>query len=246
KCRSYDTEALPENFCIIESRESVRDFAKLQLEEISQNISARRNKIFLLMEEVRRLRIQQRIKTKEEELGEERYPSALPFLPPLTDATISGYFQFYAAACAVIIIFGGLLSPILEVRLGIGGTSYEQFIRSMHLPAQLAEVDPIVASFCGGAVGVLSTLLVVEVNNAKLQAKTRCVYCEARTEPSKLQTFPCSALMTPLIGKTSNGPMTVAGERCGSCSGTGKVMCIACLCTGKKVAREHDIRLDPF
>lgn len=38
----------------------------------------------------------------------------------------------------------------------------------------------------------------------------------------------------------------VAGERCGSCSGTGKVMCIACLCTGKKVAREHDIRLDPF
>ena len=51
---------------------------------------------------------------------------------------------------------------------------------------------------------------------------------------------------TPLIGKTSNGPMTVAGERCGSCSGTGKVMCIACLCTGKKVAREHDIRLDPF
>jgi hypothetical protein len=33
----------------------------------------------------------------------------------------------------------------------------------MHLPAQLAEVDPIVASFCGGAVGVVSALLVVEV-----------------------------------------------------------------------------------
>jgi hypothetical protein len=54
-------------------------------------------------------------------LGEEKYPSALPFLPPLTDATISAYFQFYATACAVIIIFGGLLSPVLEVRLGIGG-----------------------------------------------------------------------------------------------------------------------------
>ena len=50
----------------------------------------------------------------------------------------------------------------------------------------------------------------------------------------------------PLISQTSNGPVMVAGERCGSCSGTGKVMCIACLCTGKKVAREHDIRLDPF
>ena len=50
----------------------LQDFAKLQLEEISMNISARRNKIFLLMEEVRRLRIQQRIKggerTREEEV----------------------------------------------------------------------------------------------------------------------------------------------------------------------------------
>jgi hypothetical protein len=60
-------------------------------------------------------------KTKEEELGEERYPSALPFLPPMTDATISLYFQFYFAAVGFIIVFGGLLSPILEVRLGIGG-----------------------------------------------------------------------------------------------------------------------------
>ena len=39
----------------------------------------------------------------------------------------------------------------------------------MHLPTQLAEVDPIVASFCGGGVGVLTSLLIVEKNNAKLQ-----------------------------------------------------------------------------
>ena len=50
----------------------------------------------------------------------------------------------------------------------------------MRLPEQLAEVDPIVASFCGGAVGVLSTLMVVESNNAAVQAKRRCFYCEAR------------------------------------------------------------------
>jgi hypothetical protein len=60
------------------------------------------------------------------------------------------------------------------------GTSYEQFIRSMHLPDQLAQVDPIVASFCGGAVGVLSTLMVVEMNNARKQADMRCVYCGVR------------------------------------------------------------------
>lgn len=41
-----------------------QDFAKLQLDEINKNIEARRNKIFLLMEEVRRLRIQQRLKVR--------------------------------------------------------------------------------------------------------------------------------------------------------------------------------------
>lgn len=34
--------------------------------------------------------------------------------------------------------------------------------------------------------------------------------------------------------------------KCATCSGTGKVMCTGCLCTGKKVAHEHDPRLDPF
>eukprot|EP00798_Chlamydomonas_sp_ICE-L_P000853 gene853-17781_t len=38
-------------FCIIESREGVKDFEKLQLVEIDENIVARKNKIFLLMEE---------------------------------------------------------------------------------------------------------------------------------------------------------------------------------------------------
>jgi hypothetical protein len=45
----------------------------------------------------------------------------------------------------------------------------------------------------------------------------------------------------------------VRNRRAGDCdravqcaAGTGKVACVGCLCTGKKVAREHDIRLDPF
>lgn len=50
----------------------------------------------------------------------------------------------------------------------------------MHLPIQLAQVDPIVASFCGGAVGVLSTIMVLEANNATVQSKRRCFYCEVR------------------------------------------------------------------
>lgn len=70
------------------------------------------------------------------------------------------------------------------------GTTYSEFIRMMHLPSQLAHVDPIVASFCGGAVGVLSAFMVVEANNAKAQEKRRCQYCEV--------TLPC-CLLTPSL-----------------------------------------------
>jgi hypothetical protein len=40
-----------------------------------------------------------------------------------------------------------------------------------------SEVDPIVASFSGGAVGVISSLMVVEINNVKQQERKRCRYC---------------------------------------------------------------------
>lgn len=42
-----------DGFCIIEGRETVLDFSQMQLQEIRDNITSRRNKIFLLMEEVR-------------------------------------------------------------------------------------------------------------------------------------------------------------------------------------------------
>lgn len=40
------------SFCIIEGPETVQNFMQLQLQEIRDNIRSRRNKIFLLMEEV--------------------------------------------------------------------------------------------------------------------------------------------------------------------------------------------------
>jgi hypothetical protein len=40
-----------------------------------------------------------------------------------------------------------------------------------------SEVDPIVASFSGGAVGVITSLMVVELNNVKRQEHQRCRYC---------------------------------------------------------------------
>lgn len=42
-----------------------QDFANMPIDEVRANINSRRDKIFLLMEELRRLRIQQRLKARE-------------------------------------------------------------------------------------------------------------------------------------------------------------------------------------
>ncbi|KAK1261457.1 hypothetical protein QJS04_geneDACA008672 [Acorus gramineus] len=245
------------SFCIIEGPEMVQDFAKMELQEIQDNIRSRRNKIFLHMEEVRRLRIQQRIKNAELGILNDRqendlpdFPSFIPFLPPLTTENLKLYYASCFSLIAGIIIFGGLLAPTLELKLGLGGTSYEDFIRSMHLPMQLSLVDPIVASFSGGAVGVISALMVVEINNVKQQEHKRCKYCLGT---GYLACARCSStgslvLIEPVA--TLNGgdqplsPPTT--ERCSNCSGSGKVMCPTCLCTGMAMASEHDPRIDPF
>jgi hypothetical protein len=42
-------------------------------------------------------------------------------LPPLSAKTVKYYQQFYAVSVATIIVFGALLSPMLELKLGLGG-----------------------------------------------------------------------------------------------------------------------------
>ncbi|KAG5013838.1 hypothetical protein JHK82_025973 [Glycine max] len=244
-------------FCIIEGPETVQDFAKMELQEIQDNIRSRRNKIFLHMEEVRRLRIQQRIKnaelgilSEEQENELPNFPSFIPFLPPLTSANLKQYYATCFSLIAGIILFGGLLAPSLELKLGLGGTSYADFIESVHLPMQLSQVDPIVASFSGGAVGVISALMVVEINNVKQQEQKRCKYCLGT---GYLACARCSStgalvLIEPVStvkggDKPLSPPKT---ERCSNCSGSGKVMCPTCLCTGMAMASEHDPRIDPF
>ncbi|XP_068328951.1 protein ORANGE-ORANGE, chloroplastic-like isoform X1 [Pyrus communis] len=156
----------PAGFCIIEGPETVQDFATTELQEIQDNIRSWLNKIFLHMEEVRRLRIRQRIKRAElGEVNEDQenelpiFPSFIPFLPPLSSDNLKLYYAFCYSIIAGFILFGGLIAPSLELKLVIGGTSYKDFIANMHLPLQLSQLDPIVASFSGGAVGVISALM---------------------------------------------------------------------------------------
>ncbi|XP_008234038.1 PREDICTED: uncharacterized protein LOC103333014 isoform X2 [Prunus mume] len=224
---SDPTDTNPAGFCIIEGPETVQDFAKMELQEIQDNIRSRRNKIFLHMEEVRRLRIQQRIKSAELGMLSEDQENELPSFPS----------------------FIPFLPPLLELKLGIGGTSYEDFIESVHLPLQLSQVDPIVASFSGGAVGVISALMIVEINNVKQQEQKRCKYCVGT---GYLACARCSStgtlvLTEPISAVDGDQPLSLPKtERCSNCSGAGKVMCPTCLCTGMAMASEHDPRIDPF
>ncbi|XP_059306113.1 protein ORANGE-LIKE, chloroplastic isoform X1 [Lycium ferocissimum] len=246
----------PSNFCIIEGPETVQDFGQMQFQEIQDNIRSRRNKIFLLMEEVCRLRIQQRLKnsntrveTREDEYEMPDIPSTIPFLPNMTPKTLKQLYLTSFSFIAGIMVFGGLLAPILELKLGIGGTSYEDFIQNLHLPMQLSQVDPIVASFSGGAVGVISALMLIEANNVVQQEKKMCKYCHGS---GYLACARCSAsgkcLYTePISVNGSYQSLRVPSlKRCANCSGTGKVMCPTCLCTGMVMASEHDLRIDPF
>ncbi|XP_022926079.1 protein ORANGE-LIKE, chloroplastic-like [Cucurbita moschata] len=254
-----DSDNTPSNFCIIEGPETVQDFVQMQFQEIQDNIRSRRNKIFLLMEEVRRLRIQQRLKTlrvtgenDNEEANEmPEIPSSIPFLPHVTAKTLKQQYLTSLLVMWGIIVFGGLIAPTLELKLGLGGTSYEDFIRNVNLPMQLSQVDPIVASFSGGAVGVISALMFVEASNVGKQEKKRCKYCHgtgylacARCSSSGVCV---SADPISLSASSSSRPLRVPKtQRCLNCSGAGKVMCPTCLCTGMLMASEHDPRFDPF
>ncbi|XAR66089.1 hypothetical protein NMG60_11012167 [Bertholletia excelsa] len=243
-------------FCIIEGPEAEQDFANMELQEIQDNIRSRRNKIFLLMEEVRRLRIQQKIKSAELGIEEEKqenklpnFPSFIPFLPPLTSANLKLYYASCFSLITGIIFFGGLLAPALELKLGLGGMSYADFICSVHLPMQLSQVDPIVASFSGGAVGVISALMVVEINNVKQQEHKRCKCCLGTGYLACARCSSSGALVLTEAMSSPTGDQPLAPpktERCPNCSGSGKVMCPTCLCTGMAMANEHDPRIDPF
>ncbi|KAF5838487.1 hypothetical protein DUNSADRAFT_2816 [Dunaliella salina] len=146
----------------------------------------------------------------------------------------------------------------MELKLGLGGTTYAEFLKSLHLPVQLSQVDPIVASFCGGSVGVLSALLVVEINNIRKQQRNRCHYCNGTGYLSCGNCVGTGFIEMP-DAAAGNGGGAAVGKRqlklaskdgrglaCMYCSSTGKVMCTGCLCTGKQLATEHDPRIDPF
>jgi len=266
--------------------DSLQDFDSYSAEEIERGIAERRNTIFLLMEEVRRLRIQGRVRgargwsTKGQQgnvVGQsvggansasaeggggeldilngevtEEFESSIPGLPPLTKRNLNVYYRVFWLYTIVLILLGGIVAPTLEINLGVGGQSYADFIEALHLPRQLALVDPVVASATGGAVGVMTALLLVEINNVERQEAKNCMYCQGSGY------LPCSTCMGTGAGSCfvnrdvkGNRLIELSGpgaedDICPMCSGVCQVMCTSCLSTGKAMVTEHDRRLDPF
>ena len=90
----------------------------------------------------------------EEEVREEKFQSAVPLFPPLSEQTVQMYWQFYVCAVGFIILFGGLLSPILEVRMGLGGELCRwQYLRIDHLKALVAILPVVGVVAAGKSVG---------------------------------------------------------------------------------------------
>lgn len=65
------------------------------------------------------------------EIEQQKYLSALPFLPPLTEKTLTTYYSIYAVFFGMVILFGGLLAPLLELRIGLGGKRHA-FVLQQH------------------------------------------------------------------------------------------------------------------
>jgi hypothetical protein len=86
-----------------------------------------------------------------QEAEEQQYVSALPFLPVLTDKTLSTYYTYYAGFFTLVIVFGALLAPILEVCVcgGGGGPAWQR----RPLGAGLVQSGPVAQRRAGGRAG---------------------------------------------------------------------------------------------
>ncbi|RWW19855.1 hypothetical protein GW17_00016063 [Ensete ventricosum] len=158
------------------------------------------------------------------------------------------------------------LSFQLELKLGLGGTSYADFIRGMHLPMQLR--------YCLGCDALsIKDELYWFAHSYELQKGKTLRVCpppkvdnstrayEVRINTDRLRYLACArcsstgalVLIQP-VATVNDGDQPLSPpqtERCSNCSGSGKVgclqvMCPTCLCTGMAMASEHDPRIDPF
>lgn len=96
------------------------------------------------------------------------------------------------------------------------GTGYA-FLNSLKGVVIGPTVNEIMAAVCGGTVGVMSTIIALEVNRQKVKERKQCPYCHG------LGTIPCGVCYS--IGNVPSINMVSAQEPCEPCGQTGYLKC---------------------
>lgn len=90
-------------------------------------------------------------------------------------------------------------------------------------------LDPDLAAFVGGAVGVIGTLESIMARRRAVRERLTCVYCDGAG------TLTC--------GVCIGGCRNTAGTSCANCNGLGKVACVSCQGSGNSVLLASDRNL---
>lgn len=96
------------------------------------------------------------------------------------------------------------------------GTGYA-FLNSLKGVVIGPTVNEIMAAVCGGTVGVMSTIIALEVNRQKVKERKQCPYCHG------LGTIPCGVCYS--MGNVPSINMVSAQEPCEPCGQTGYLKC---------------------
>lgn len=90
-------------------------------------------------------------------------------------------------------------------------------------------LDPDIAAFVGGAVGVMGTLESIMARRRAVRERLTCVYCDGAG------TLAC--------GRCVGACRNAAGVSCANCNGLGKVACVSCQGSGNSVLLASDRNL---
>eukprot|EP00307_Rebecca_sp_RCC1486_P014526 CAMPEP_0119419246 /NCGR_PEP_ID=MMETSP1335-20130426/20286_1 /TAXON_ID=259385 /ORGANISM="Chrysoculter rhomboideus, Strain RCC1486" /LENGTH=148 /DNA_ID=CAMNT_0007444537 /DNA_START=64 /DNA_END=510 /DNA_ORIENTATION=+ len=90
-------------------------------------------------------------------------------------------------------------------------------------------LDPDLAAFVGGAVGVMGTLESIMARRRAVRDRLTCVYCDGAGS------LGCGACFGTGLGAN--------GLPCTACGGTGKVSCVSCQGSGNSVLLAEDRNL---
>lgn len=94
------------------------------------------------------------------------------------------------------------------------GSIFVETLKGVHIGPSVNEV---MAAFCGGTVGVMSTIIALEVRRQRVKERKQCPYCHGTGK------LPCGSCYT--LGSTPSPYVASAQESCPKCEASGYLIC---------------------